>query len=348
MKNPPKFDIWSLYQKMLKCRCFEEMVSDLWFEGKISGEMHLGIGEEALMAALFSQLEMEDAIAVDHRGTAPFLLKGINPVTLLLEFLGHPKGLCKGRGGHMHLFSKEHLAASSGIVGSAGPAAAGFALAVKYNNLNNIAVAFFGEGAMNQGMLMESMNLAAVWKLPVLFICKNNGWAITTRSESVTGGNLQDRVHGLGIEGYDVDGLDVTATWTLLNEIIPKMRKKPKPYFINAHITHKEGHFLGDPLLRFYKTPKKFIHEIVGPLMKSVTKRQGTGMVKRAKSVTSILALVAKSHEQFKKAKDPLFLLQHQLRNEPNRLDSVKNAVELEMNSILAETVALFKGGAIE
>ena len=99
----------------------------------------------------------------------------------------------------MHLFSKQHLAVSSGIVGASGPCAAGFALSAQYLNPGAIAVAFFGEGAMNEGMLMESLNLASVWKLPVLFICKDDGWSITTQSESMTGGDLQERARGLGV-----------------------------------------------------------------------------------------------------------------------------------------------------
>jgi pyruvate dehydrogenase E1 component alpha subunit len=181
-------DLWSLYALMLKSRLFEEATAKLWHEGLISGEMHLGTGEEAIIAGVVSHLNDGDAMALDHRGTAAMLMRGVDPILLLREFLGYKDGLCGGMGGHMHLFSKEHLAASSGIVGSEGPAAAGFALAAQYSRPGAIAVAFFGDGAMNQGMLMESMNLAAIWKLPVLFVCKDDGWAITTKSESSTGG----------------------------------------------------------------------------------------------------------------------------------------------------------------
>jgi acetoin:2,6-dichlorophenolindophenol oxidoreductase subunit alpha len=112
--------------------------------------------------------------------------------------LGLADGLCEGRGGHMHLFSKDHLAASSGIVGGAGPTAAGFGLATEYLRPGSIAFSFFGEGAINQGMLMESINLAAVWKLPILFVCKDDDWSITTTSNLLTGGNLRGRVNGYG------------------------------------------------------------------------------------------------------------------------------------------------------
>lgn len=124
-------DIWGLYELMLKSRRYEEAVKKLWDDGKISGEMHMGTGEEAIIAAVVSQLKEGDAMALDHRGSAAMLMRGVDPVALLLEFMGHPKGICNGYGGHMHLFSKAHLAASSGIVGSAGPAACGFALAAQ-------------------------------------------------------------------------------------------------------------------------------------------------------------------------------------------------------------------------
>jgi pyruvate dehydrogenase E1 component alpha subunit len=153
-------DFWSLYAKMLESRLFEEAVIRLWQDGLISGEMHLGTGEEAIIAGVVSNLQESDTMALDHRGTAAMLMRGEDPVSLLRELLGRPDGLCGGMGGHMHLFSKKALAASSGIVGAAGPTAAGFALSAQYLRPGSIAVAFFGEGAVNEGMLMESMNLA--------------------------------------------------------------------------------------------------------------------------------------------------------------------------------------------
>jgi pyruvate dehydrogenase E1 component alpha subunit len=197
-------DLWPLYGLMLKSRLFEEAVARLWQEGRISGEMHLGTGEEAVIAGVVSQLVEGDALALDHRATAALLMRGVDPVLILREMLGHPDGLCGGLGGHMHLFSREHLAASSGIVGAEGPAAAGFALAAQYLRPGSVAVSFFGEGAMNQGMLMESLNLAAVWNLPVVFVCKDDGWSITTPSEKMTGGDLDERARGLGVRAVVV------------------------------------------------------------------------------------------------------------------------------------------------
>lgn len=156
---PP--DLWVLYALMLKSRLFEEAIAILWHDGLISGEMHLGTGEEATIAGVVTHLHEGDAMALDHRGTAALIMRGVDPVLILRELLGRPDGLCGGMGGHMHLFSKEHLAASSGIVGAEGPAAVGFALSAQYLRPGAVAVAFFGDGAMNQ----ES-GVCSVFRLP--------------------------------------------------------------------------------------------------------------------------------------------------------------------------------------
>ncbi|MDH4198075.1 MAG: thiamine pyrophosphate-dependent dehydrogenase E1 component subunit alpha, partial [Candidatus Aminicenantes bacterium] len=193
------FDPVRLYKQMLRIRLFEASVGKLWRDGLISGEMHSSLGEEAIAVGVVDQLGDGDAMALDHRGTAPLLARGVDPVALLREFLGRKDGLCGGWGGHMHLFSRPLLAASSGIVGASGPAGVGFALAAEHLRPGRVAVSFFGEGATNQGMLLESLNLAAAWKLPLIFVCKNNQWSITTSSPSVTAGSLADRAKGFGL-----------------------------------------------------------------------------------------------------------------------------------------------------
>jgi pyruvate dehydrogenase E1 component alpha subunit len=146
----------------------------------------------------------------------------------------------------MHLFSKAHLAASSGIVGASGPTAAGFALAARHLRPGKIAVAFFGEGAMNQGMLLESLNLAVVWKLPVVFICKDSKWSITTVSASVTGGNLVKRAESFGMPAREINGTDVECVWDTTQEALKRARTGKGPTFLLATCPHPEGHFLGE------------------------------------------------------------------------------------------------------
>jgi len=177
----------------------------------------MSIGEEGVVAGVVSLLREGDAMALDHRGTAPLLMRGEDPVLLLKEFLGRPDGLCRGQGGHMPLFSQKHMAASSGIVGASGPAAAGFALALKTHEKEGaLAVAFFGEG---------SMNLAAAWKLPVVFVCKDNGLSITTLSLEVTGGDLLQRAQGLGLTPYEADGARVESVQAAASSAFQAVRQ---------------------------------------------------------------------------------------------------------------------------
>ncbi len=328
-----EFDIWELYRMMLRSRLFENAVMKLWEEGKITGEMHLGTGEEAIVAGVVSQLIDGDAIAVTHRGTPQFIMRGIDPVLLLLEFFGHPKGLCKGQGGHMHLFSKEHLIAASGIVGSSGPAATGFALALSYKKQNNIAVAFFGEGAINQGMMLESMNLASVWNLPVLFVCCDNNWAVTTTTNKSIGGTLIDRAKGFGIEGCSVNGTDVEAVWELANEALSKIRNNGGPQFIHATCTHLEGHLLGDLLLRHNRDPV-----LMAETADSLKQYAG-------ESLNEVLMLLRKIGGQTKKKGDPIVFIKKKLKDDADRLKLIEEEVTKQIDQVVNNALEISKGG---
>ena len=333
-------DLWYLYTLMLKSRLIEEEVIRLWNDGKISGEMHLAIGEEAISAGIIGQLQDGDAIALDHRGTPQFVMRGVDSVLLLRELLGHSDGLCRGMGGHMHLFSHEHLAASSGIVGASAPAAVGFGLSAQYLRPGKIAVAFFGEGAMNQGMLMEALNLASVWQLPVLFVCKNNEWAITTPSESVTGGDLIERARSFGIGAKELDGRDVLAVWEAAQEAIDLARQGKGSSFLLAHCFRPEGHFLGDHLLRFVRHPVKEMKKTAGPLLKSATRWKGSSLQKRTKSlgtVTSVIGQIAK--KQFFKQNDPLDLVREKLTSDKERLKKIEKDVKQEIQTAVEKAL---------
>lgn len=329
-------DLWNLYQQMYMSRAFEGAVTNMWREGKISGEMHLGTGEEAVAAGVVAHLKEGDALALDHRCTPPLLMRGVDPVKILRELLGYTDGLCKGRGGHMHLFSRRHLAASSGIVGASGPCAAGFALAARYLRPQGVAVAFFGEGAMNQGMLMESMNLAATWKLPVLFVCKDNDWAITTPSSSVTAGKLRLRAEGLGLAVDEVDGLDAEAVWDIALAAIDMIRKRNGPRFLHAACSHLEGHFLGDPLIEISRHPVSGLRPHAGPLVKSITRIRGATLGERLKSLGSIASLIGKTMQDKGKNNDPLIRLRQKLETDKTRIKKLENRIEAEIRQIVA------------
>jgi pyruvate dehydrogenase E1 component alpha subunit len=331
-------DLWSLYSLMKKSRQFEEAVTHLWKDGLISGEMHLGTGEEAIIAGVVSQLRPGDAMALDHRGSAALLMRGVDPVLLLREILGLDDGLCGGQGGHMHLFSKEHLAASSGIVGAEGPTAIGFALAAQYLRPGAIAVAFFGEGAMNQGMLMESINLAAVWNLPVLFVCKDDGWAITTKPGTSTRGDMGERVRGLGAHYIEVDGLDVEQVWQVAQQAIERTRAGKGPTLLRAHCVHLEGHFLGLLLLRITRKPMHELPGIAGPLIRSFLRPGGGSLRERLAGMRFVLSTIRAAWRDPRRysTNDPVLRAQTALMSNPVRLKELDDRIEAEISAILA------------
>jgi pyruvate dehydrogenase E1 component alpha subunit len=326
---------------MLKSRLFEEAVTQLWKDGLISGEMHLGTGEEAVIAGIVSQLRTGDAMALDHRGTSPLLMLGVDPVLILRELLGRPDGLCGGRGGHMHLFSKDHLAASSGIVGAAGPAAVGFGLAARYLRPGTIAVSFFGDGAVNQGMLMESMNLASVWNLPVLFVCKDDQWAITTKSSTMTGGSLSERVRGLGVPYMDVNGLDVNKVWGGSYQAIERARSGQGPTFIHASCVHLEGHFLGYQLLRVTRNPIREMPEIGVPLTRSFLSPGGTSLVDRLAGLKVVITAILTTLRDPRRdtTNDPVKLTREALKSDSARLKELEKYTEQEITKVVSSAL---------
>ena len=279
-------------QRCCAAACYEIEVKRLWQEGAIPGEMHLSMGEEGVVVGIVDQLVDGDAMALDHRGTAPMLVRGVDPVLMLKEFMGRPDGLGGGMGGHMHLFSPEHLTASSGIVGSSGPAGVGFGMASQRLRPGKISVAFFGEGAMNEGMMLESFNLAVVWKLPVMFVCKDNGQAIVTQSQKVTGGNLIERARGFGLRAVEVDGSDVEEVWEVVNEEIMRLRKGEGPVFVYATCVHLEGHFLGDQLLRMAHPSVSDTIKTTGSLVKAHIQSKGAPLRERTASLRETLAII--------------------------------------------------------
>jgi len=326
-------DLWFLYRQMLRSRLFELAVTRLWNEGKISGEMHLGTGEEAVVAGVVAHLEEGDAMALDHRGTPPLVMRGVDLVLLLREFLGRPDGLCGGMGGHMHLLSPKHLAASSGIVGAAGPAAAGFALAAQRLRPGTLAVAFFGEGAMNQGMLLEALNLAVAWELPALFVCKDNTWSITTGSQSVSGGTPGGRARGFGMPVIEVDGIDVEAMWKAAREAVQRARRGDGPTFLHACCVHLEGHFLDDALVAAARHPAREMLPIAWPMARSFLRMRGAPLKERIASLRAVLATLVGAARDLSAAqeRDPLKRARHRLASEPERLQSLEAEVVYEI-----------------
>ncbi len=329
-------DLWSLYAMMLKSRLFEEGIAALWHQGLISGEMHLGTGEEAIVAGVVDHLKDGDAMALDHRGTAALFMRGEDPGAMVKEFLGKKEGLCGGCGGHMHLFSKAYLAASSGIVGASGPTASGFALASQYLRPHAVSVAFLGEGSINQGMMMESMNLAAVWNLPVLFVCKDDNWSITTRSDTMTGGDLKERVRGLGVDTIMVDGIDAGDVWENARTAIDHIRGGKGPVFLYARCVHLEAHFLGFQLKRMIEAPFKEMPQVALPLARAVVGPGGAGVRERLAGVRTVFSSViaALQDPRRDKDKDPVRHTRNKLLSDLEQLQALESRVEKEISQI--------------
>jgi len=336
---PP--NLWSLYGLMLKSRLFEEAIAKLWHDGLISGEMHLGTGEEAIIAGVVDHLREGDAMALDHRGTSALLMRGVDAVLILRELLGFPGGLCGGMGGHMHLLSKEHLSVASGIVGAEGPAAVGFALAAQHRDPGAVAVAFFGEGAMNQGMLMESMNLAATWNLPVLFVCKDDRWAITTRSDTVTAGGLKERAEALGVPAIGVDGCNVSEVWNATHDAITRVRSGEGPAFLHAGCVHLEGHFLGFQLIRVVRDPLREMRGMAIPLTKSLLHTGGAPARERITGLKAVIAAVLSTLRDPRQdpTSDPVRRTRTALHSDLARLQTLEDDTERWVDGMIASAI---------
>jgi TPP-dependent pyruvate/acetoin dehydrogenase alpha subunit len=329
-------ELLDLYKNMYRARSFERAIAELWGQGLISGEMHLGTGEEAVAAGVAAHIEKGDAVALDHRSTPVLNLLGVDLTIMLKELLGCEDGLCHGMGGHMHLFSREHLAASSGIVGSAAPIAAGFALAAKRLRPGRVGVAFFGDGACNQGMLLEALNLAAAWSLPAIFVCKDNGWAITTRSTSVTGGGIAGRAEGFGMPAYEADGLDVSAVWETAGRAFAETRSGKGPRFLHFTCSRLDGHFLGDPLLRMSRRPIAEGRAALGNVASAVFSRGGGGIGERAAGVAGILKTMKQARDTLPGPEaDPLARARRAL----NMTDEDIVRIEGEIDRLVGEAV---------
>ena len=238
------------YRLMWTIRLHEEAIKRLFQDGKIGGSTHLCIGQEAVSAGLISQLRREDYIVSTHRGHGHMLAKGGQLKPMLAEILGKSTGYCKGKGGSMHIASLElgNLGAN-GIVSGGLPIAVGSGLSAKLRGTDQITVVAFGDGAANEGNTHESMNLAALWQLPVLFLYENNHYAVSTRCNNSIAGSLQARAAGYGIPYQIVDGNNFTAVYFAAQEAIQHVRSGRGPFVLECTTYRIEGHYYGDAMV---------------------------------------------------------------------------------------------------
>jgi pyruvate dehydrogenase E1 component alpha subunit len=239
-----------MYRKMLLIRRFEERAIELYSEGLIPGLLHTYVGEEAVAVGVCQNLRNTDYITSTHRGHGHCIAKGADPKRMMAELMGKKTGYCKGKGGSMHIadFSKGILGAEA-IVGAGLPIAVGAGLSLKMDKKDSVVVAFFGDGASNQGNFHECLNLASVWNLPVIFVCENNHYAIsvsTKKSTSVE--KISQRACAYDIPGITVDGNDVIEVYLKSRELIDRARNGEGPAILECVTYRFRGHHERDPL----------------------------------------------------------------------------------------------------
>ena len=256
--------LW-MYEKMVEIRNYEETMAEVYLEGKlppniqkglafdigsgpVPGEMHLAAGQEPVAVGICAHLKQDDTVVGTHRPHHFAIAKGVPLNAMTAEMFGKATGLGKGKGGHMHLFDPVHKFSCSGIIGASLPPACGAALAAKKMGKDWVAVAFFGEGAANQGSFHEALNLAALWKLPVIFVCEDNKWAISVPKTSATSIDwVADRASAYGMPGIKVAHNDAVEVYEAAAPAIGRARRGEGPSLIEVKTDRYLGHFQGDP-----------------------------------------------------------------------------------------------------
>jgi TPP-dependent pyruvate/acetoin dehydrogenase alpha subunit len=234
---------------MWRIRAMEERVGQLKRAGEVHGLIHLSVGQEGVAAAVCGQLRDDDAVYSGHRAHGHTLAKGAPLQAVLAELMGRVDGLCKGLGGSMHLVDVEHgMLGATGVVGGNIPMALGSALAARSRGGDSVAVVFFGDGAVQAGQFTESINIATLWKLPVVFVCENNGFAeFSPRSAHTNVERVSDVVAPYDLPRETVDGNEVAAVWTIFGRMLAGVRAGEGPALLEC-LTHRlRGHYEGDP-----------------------------------------------------------------------------------------------------
>ncbi len=269
-----------LFRKMLRVRRFEEKCAEMYSNGKIRGFLHLYIGEEAVGTGVMESVAPEDAVVATYREHGHALLRGISMNAVMAEMFGKQEGCSRGRGGSMHLFDKTtNFIGGNAIVGAGMPVAVGYALAAKMKNSGAVAWCVFGEGAMAEGEFHESMNLAALWQLPVVFCCENNFYAMGTaldRSESET--ELVEKARSYKVSAEKVDGMDVLATEAAARRAAEHARSGKGPYFLELQTYRFKAHSMFDAE-RYRSKDEVKDHELQGPLRTFAARLKASGIL---------------------------------------------------------------------
>ena len=239
-----------IYKEMSFIRKFEEKCAIAYQQGLIIGFCHLYTGQEAVICGIKANMSKNDNIITSYRCHTQAVLFGEDPYAVMCELFGRKDGISKGKGGSMHMFAPDkNFFGGHGIVGAQIPVGTGIAFAEKYKGTNNICIAMMGDGAVNQGQVYESWNMASLWDLPVLYVIENNKYAMGTAVErhSCDGELLYTRGEPMGIKGEVVDGMDFFAVYSKANEIINKVREEKRPYILQVNTYRYRGHSMSDP-----------------------------------------------------------------------------------------------------
>jgi len=247
-----------MYAQMVRIRFFEEQVNELYTGGKMPGLAHLYIGEEAVAVGICSALRRDDYITSTHRGHGHCLAKGASVDRMFAELLGKGTGYCRGKGGSMHIADPEtgNLGANAIVGGSTG-IAAGAALSARMRGTDQVAVCFLGDGALNQGLLYEALNMASLWKLPVIYVCEHNRYGEYTPSDEVTAGDVKARPAAWGVRTDEVDGQDVRAVYAAALGHVQRARTGDGPGFLLCHTYRFRGHHVGDINRTYYRSQQE-------------------------------------------------------------------------------------------
>ncbi len=251
----------AMYEQMLTIRIFEEHVNQLYLTARMPGLAHLYSGEEAIAAGVCQALRQDDYITSTHRGHGHCLAKGASVDRMFAELLGKEAGYCRGKGGSMHIADQDtgNLGANAIVAGSAG-IATGAAMSIKMRDSDQVAVCFFGDGALGQGVLYEVMNMASLWKFPVIYVCENNQYNEYTHYSETTAGDLSARAKAFGILTETVDGQDIRAVYDTAQRLVARARQGEGPAFMLCQTYRYFGHHVGDIQRAYYRSKEEEEH----------------------------------------------------------------------------------------
>lgn len=288
-----------MYRRMELIRQAEEQLFQDVKQGRTPGQVHLSDGQEAVAVGVCAHLSDADQITSTHRGHGHYLAKGGDVKAMFAEIYGKAEGICGGMGGSMHVadFSKG-IVGANGIVGAGLGIATGAALAMQLDKSDRVTVCFFGDGAANQGALMECMNIASLWKLPILFVCENNGFSEFSPSDTVTSGVISDRATPFGIPVWRIDGNDLLQVWHQSAEAVAHCRSGQGPAFIEAQTYRFSGHFSAEAMV--LQTPYRSDEEVAewrakDPIPRAAALLQRRGVADPKAIAEEVARLVAES-----------------------------------------------------